>query len=92
MAPYWAGAGSKGPSNGASLGTIRQEEWRKRGRRIVEYGGLIVECRDESDAKKLAASLRRKKYPYCMTARTADGVTPSWRIDCDEGDDWLSRR
>lgn len=56
---------------------------------VVVYGGMSVECRDEAGAKKLAAKLRRKGYR--LAARTADGVSPSWRIDPEELDEWLSR-
>ncbi|MGY4624666.1 hypothetical protein ACVWY3_002422 [Bradyrhizobium sp. USDA 4486] len=56
---------------------------------VVVYGGMSVECSDEASAKNLAAKLRRKGYR--LAARTAEGVSPSWRIDPEELDEWLSR-
>ncbi len=55
---------------------------------VVVYGSMSVECADEAGAKKLAAKLRRKGFR--LAARTADGVSPSWRIDPEELDEWLS--
>lgn len=57
---------------------------------VIEYGGMSVECGDEAGAKKLAAKLRKKGYR--LTARTAEGVSPSWRIHPEELDEWLSRK
>jgi hypothetical protein len=36
----------------------------------------------------LAAKLRKRRYR--VTARTADGVSPSWRVEPDEIDEWIS--
>jgi hypothetical protein len=57
---------------------------------IIEYGGMSVECGDEAGAKELAAKLRQKGYR--LTARTAEGVSPSWRIDPEELEEWLGRK
>jgi len=56
---------------------------------VVLYGGMSVECGDEAGAKKLAAKLRRKGYR--LAGRTADGVSPSWRIGPEGLDEWLRR-
>jgi hypothetical protein len=41
---------------------------------VVEHGGLKIECRDEADAKRLAARLRKKGYR--VTARTGFDASP----------------
>jgi hypothetical protein len=38
---------------------------------VVEYGTLIVDCRDEEDAKRIVRSLRQRAR---VIARTACGV------------------
>ena len=55
---------------------------------VVEYGGLTIECRDEADAKKLAARLRKKGYR--VTARTGFGTAPLMRyVEVDQIKAWL---
>lgn len=54
---------------------------------IVEYGGLIVECRDEADARRLAARLHRKAYR--VSVRTGPGVLPEKRIPAGQIKQWL---
>jgi hypothetical protein len=54
----------------------------------VNYCGILVNCRDEQDAKRLARELLRKGFR--VSARTIEGATRDRRIEPDEMEDWLS--
>jgi len=54
---------------------------------VIQYGGIQVECRDEADAKALAARLRKKGHRFW--ARTCSNTTPARFVDTDEISSWL---
>jgi len=54
---------------------------------VISYGGMQVECRDEADAKALAARLRRKGHR--LWARTSFNATPARYVGSDEISGWL---
>jgi hypothetical protein len=53
----------------------------------VTYSGVIVDCRDEYDAKSLARRLVRKGFR--VSARTIEGALPAHRVEPDQMTDWL---
>ena len=54
---------------------------------VIEYGSLLVDCRDENDAKTIIRGLR---YRGGLVARTALGVSPRRRIEGADLASWLS--
>jgi hypothetical protein len=54
----------------------------------LNYSGIIVDCRDEQDAKSLARMLVRKGFR--VSAGTIEEATTSRRIEPGEMEDWLS--
>ena len=54
---------------------------------VIEYGTLLVDCRDEDDAKTIVRGLR---YRGGLVARTAIGVSPGRRIEGADLASWLS--
>jgi hypothetical protein len=54
---------------------------------VVEYGTLIVDCRDEEDAKRIVRSLRQRAR---VIARTAYGAFPGKRFEGADLTRWLS--
>ena len=56
----------------------------------LNYSGIIVNCRDEQDAKSLARLLLRKGFR--VSARTVEGATAGRRVEPDEMANWLSSR
>ena len=56
----------------------------------LNYSGIIVNCRDEQDAKSLALQLVRKGFR--VSARTIEGAIAGRRVEPDEMEDWLSPR
>jgi hypothetical protein len=54
---------------------------------VIEYGTLIVDCRDEEDAKRIVRSLRQRAR---VIARTAYGVFPGRRFEGADLTMWLS--
>jgi hypothetical protein len=54
----------------------------------LNYSGIIVNCRDELDAKSLARELFRKGFR--VSARTIEGARTARRVEPDEMADWLS--
>ena len=57
---------------------------------IVEYGGLAVECRDETDAKNLVVRLHKKGLR--VSARTYPGVVPQRSVSVGQIKHWLANR
>jgi hypothetical protein len=53
----------------------------------VTYSGIVVDCRDEEDAKHLARRLVRKGFR--VSARTIEGALPAHRVEPDQMTDWL---
>jgi hypothetical protein len=53
----------------------------------LNYSGIIVDCRDEQDAKNLARELVRKGFR--VSARTIEGAVAARRVEPDEMGDWL---
>jgi hypothetical protein len=53
----------------------------------VIYSGVIVDCRDEQDAKSLARELVRKGFR--VSARTVEGAIVARRVEPDQMEDWL---
>jgi hypothetical protein len=53
----------------------------------VNYSGIIVDCRDEQDAKSLARELFRKGF--CVSAGTIEGAAGARRIEPDQMEGWL---
>jgi signal transduction histidine kinase len=53
----------------------------------VNYSGIIVDCRDEQDAKSLARELLRKGFR--VSAGTIDGAIATRRVEPDQMEDWL---
>jgi len=56
----------------------------------LNYSGIVVNCRDEQDAKSLARQLVRKGFR--VSARTIEGAIAGRRVEPDEMEDWLSPR
>jgi len=56
----------------------------------LNYSGIVVNCRDEQDAKSLARHLVRKGFR--VSARTIEGAIADRRVEPDEIEDWLSPR
>ena len=54
----------------------------------LNYSGIIVDCRDEQDAKSLARALVRKGFR--VSAGTIEGAITARRIEPDKMEDWLS--
>ena len=54
----------------------------------LNYSGIVVNCRDELDAKNLARELLRKGFR--VSARTIEGAITARRIEPGEMEDWLS--
>ena len=54
---------------------------------VIEYGTLIVDCRDEEDAKRIVRSLRHRARAI---ARTGYGVLPGRRLEGADLTKWLS--
>jgi hypothetical protein len=54
----------------------------------LNYSGIVVNCRDELDAKSLARELVRKGFR--VSARTIEGAITARRVEPDEMEDWLS--
>ncbi len=54
---------------------------------VIEYGTLIVDCRDEDDAKCIVRSLRHRAR---VIARTGYGVFPGKRLEGADLTMWLS--
>jgi hypothetical protein len=54
---------------------------------VIEYGTLIVDCRDEEDAKRIVRSLRQRAR---VIARTGYGVLPGRRLEGADLTRWLS--
>jgi hypothetical protein len=54
----------------------------------LNYSGIVVNCRDELDAKNLARELVRKGFR--VSARTIEGAITARRIEPGEMEDWLS--
>jgi hypothetical protein len=53
----------------------------------VNYSGIIVDCRDEHDAKSLARELVRKGFR--VSAGTIEGAMATRRVEPDQMEDWL---
>ena len=53
----------------------------------VNYSGIIVDCRDEQDAKSLARELLRKGFR--VSAGTIEGAIAARRVEPDQMEDWL---
>jgi hypothetical protein len=53
----------------------------------LNYSGIIVDCRDEQDAKSLARELVRKGFR--VSAGTIEGAEAARRVEPDEMEDWL---
>jgi signal transduction histidine kinase len=53
----------------------------------VHYCGIIVDCRDEQDAKSLARELVRKGFR--VSAGTIEGAIAARRVEPDQMEDWL---
>jgi hypothetical protein len=54
---------------------------------VIQYGTLIVDCRDEEDAKRIVRSLRHRAR---LIARTGYGVLPGRRLEGADLTRWLS--
>jgi ActR/RegA family two-component response regulator len=54
----------------------------------LNYSGIIVDCRDEQDAKSLARMLVRKGFR--VSAETIEEAIAARRIEPGEMEDWLS--
>lgn len=54
---------------------------------VIEYGTLIVDCRDEEDAKRIVRSLRQRAK---VIARTGYGISPGRRLEGADLIGWLS--
>jgi hypothetical protein len=54
---------------------------------VIEYGTLIVDCRDEEDAKRIVRSLHLRAR---LIARTGYGVLPGRRLEGADLIRWLS--
>ena len=54
----------------------------------LNYSGIIVDCRDEQDAKSLARMLVRKGFR--VSAATIEEALTARRIEPGEMEDWLS--
>jgi hypothetical protein len=53
----------------------------------VTYSGVVVDCRDEEDAKRLARRLVGKGFR--VSAGTIEGALPTRRVEPDQMTDWL---
>jgi hypothetical protein len=53
----------------------------------LNYSGIIVDCRDEQDAKSLARELVRKGFR--VSAGTIEGAVAARRVEPDDMEDWL---
>jgi signal transduction histidine kinase len=53
----------------------------------VNYSGIIVDCRDEQDAKSLARELLRKGFR--VSAGTIEGAIAARRVEPNQMEDWL---
>jgi hypothetical protein len=53
----------------------------------VTYSGIVVDCRDEDDAKRLARRLVGKGFR--VSARTIEGALAAHRVEPDQMTDWL---
>jgi hypothetical protein len=53
----------------------------------VTYSGVVVDCRDEEDAKRLARRLVGKGFR--VSARTIEGALSAHRVEPDQMTDWL---
>jgi hypothetical protein len=53
----------------------------------LNYSGIIVDCRDEQDAKSLARELVRKGFR--VSAGTIEGAVAARRVEPDQMEDWL---
>jgi hypothetical protein len=53
----------------------------------LNYSGIIVDCRDEQDAKRLARELVRKGFR--VSAGTIQGAEAARRVEPDEMENWL---
>jgi len=54
---------------------------------VIEYGTLIVDCRDEEDAKRIVRGLRNRAR---VIARTGHGAFPGRRLEGEDLTKWLS--
>jgi hypothetical protein len=54
---------------------------------VIEYGTLIVDCRDEEDAKRIVRGLRHRAR---VIARTGYGTLPAKRLEGADLTSWLS--
>ena len=54
---------------------------------VIEYGTLIVDCRDEEDARRIVRGLRHRAR---VIARTGYGVLPGRRLEGADLTKWLS--
>jgi hypothetical protein len=54
----------------------------------VFYSGILVNCRDEEDAKSLARELIKRRFR--VSAETAEGVLPAQRIEPTQMKQWLA--
>jgi hypothetical protein len=55
---------------------------------VIEYGNLIVDCRDEEDAKRIVRGLRHRAR---VIARTGYGSIPGRRLEGADLAMWLFR-
>jgi hypothetical protein len=53
----------------------------------LNYSGIMINCRDEQDAKSLARELLRKGFR--VSAETIEGALVARRVEPDEMEDWL---
>jgi hypothetical protein len=53
----------------------------------VTYSGVVVDCRDEEDAKRLARRLVGKGFR--VSAGTIEGALAAHRVEPDQMTDWL---
>ena len=53
----------------------------------IDYGNLVVECRDEADAKSLCKKLSERRNR--LVARSVGGLFPSRRLEGSDLELWL---
>ena len=67
--------------NGQRSGSLNAERW------AIDYGNLVVECRNEADAKSLCKKLSERRNR--LVARSVGGPFPSRRLEGDDLAIWL---
>ena len=67
--------------NGQRNQSLNAERW------TIDYGNLVVECRDEADAKSLCRKLSERRNR--LVARSVGGPFPNRRLEGDDLELWL---